>query len=83
MPIYEYACKTCGQQFEALVRGESKPACPACQSEELERLFSLPAVQSESTRAAAMKAAQKRDRAQQNERTHAQLQYEQSHDRHG
>ena len=42
MPIYEYACKACGHEFETLVLGETKPECPSCQSRDLERL-ALPA----------------------------------------
>ena len=35
MPIYEYACPTCGQSFEKLVRGgrkarEAVVSCPTC-----------------------------------------------------
>ena len=30
MPIYEYACKSCGHEFEELIRGNEQPACPAC-----------------------------------------------------
>ena len=44
MPIYEYACKGCGQRFEALVTGSIKAHCPACQSEELDRMLSVFAV---------------------------------------
>ncbi|HSL69818.1 MAG TPA: FmdB family zinc ribbon protein [Longimicrobiales bacterium] len=83
MPLYDYCCRSCGQQFEALVRGETKPSCPACQSQELDRLLSLPGINSEATKQQALKAAQKRDRQQATERMHEQLKYEQSHDRHG
>ena len=83
MPIYEYICKSCKHQFEALVRGDKKPACAACGGAELERVFSLPTVQSESTKALSMQAAKRRDKAQGTERMHEQLKYEQSHDRHG
>jgi hypothetical protein len=65
------------------VRGQEKVTCPACGSRELERLLSRPTVQSEGTHDLAMRAAKKRDHAQGQERMHAQLQYEQSHDRHG
>ena len=79
MPIYEYQCKGCGQQFEALVRKSDTPACPACRSTDLERLLSQPALKTESTKAQALKAAQKRDKAQGTERTIEQLKYERSH----
>jgi len=83
MPIYEYACKGCGNEFEMLIRGQKTPVCPACESEDLERLLSLPRVKSDTTRDLAMRAAKKRDTAQATERMYTQLQYEQSHDRHG
>jgi len=37
MPLFEYRCKSCGQRFEALVIGNRKPACPRCDSEDLEK----------------------------------------------
>jgi putative FmdB family regulatory protein len=45
MPIYEYSCRGCGHQFEALVRpaDTAPPACPTCKSLDLERLLSAPA----------------------------------------
>ena len=83
MPLFDFACRSCGNQFEALVRSESKPACPECQSQDLERLLSLPGIKSESTRQQALRAAKKRDHQQATERMNEQLKYEQSHDRHG
>jgi putative FmdB family regulatory protein len=83
MPIYEYICRACDAHFEALVRGETQPPCPSCGSIGAERLFSLPAVKSESTRAKAMRAAKKRDSAQAQDRMHERIRYEESHDRHG
>jgi putative FmdB family regulatory protein len=80
MPIYEYQCRGCGNQFEALVRKSDTPACPKCESNDLERLISLPALKTETTKAQAMKAAKKRDQAQGTERTVAQRNYELSHD---
>ncbi|MGH9348553.1 MAG: FmdB family zinc ribbon protein [Vicinamibacterales bacterium] len=41
MPLYEYACKQCDRQFEALVRGAETPECPSCHSRELERRLSV------------------------------------------
>jgi putative FmdB family regulatory protein len=43
MPIYEYECRDCGEQFEALIRGKEKPACPACGKRKLTKQFSVPA----------------------------------------
>ena len=83
MPIYEYACQQCEHEFEDLVRGDETSKCPACGSEELARLLSLPRVISESTRALSMKAAKKRDAGQAQDRMHDRLHYEESHDRHG
>ena len=40
MPLYEYTCRGCGHQFEALVRSGDTPACPSCKSQDLERLIS-------------------------------------------
>ena len=44
MPIFEYICKECNQQFEALVYGSQKAACPKCQSRKLEPQLSVFAV---------------------------------------
>lgn len=44
MPIYEYVCEDCEAEFEALVTGERKAACPQCQSERLTKKFSAFAV---------------------------------------
>jgi len=38
MPLYASVCRACKNEFEALVRGTAAPTCPACQSEDLERL---------------------------------------------
>jgi putative FmdB family regulatory protein len=83
IPIYEYSCQACDHSFEALVRGKETVKCPECGSVKIERHFSTPTVKSEGSHDLAMRAAKKRDKAQATERMHAQLQYEQSHDRHG
>jgi putative FmdB family regulatory protein len=41
MPLYEYACKACSTEFEALVRTKEAPACPACHGTDLERKLSV------------------------------------------
>ena len=80
MPVYDFSCRACGHTFDALVRGAAKPACPACQGVDLERLLSLPAIRSEGTRRLAMKAAKKRDAKQGEERVQEQIRYELNHD---
>jgi putative FmdB family regulatory protein len=41
MPIYEYACGQCGNEFEALVRSDTTPECPGCHSTELRKKLSV------------------------------------------
>ena len=59
MPLYEFRCLACGHEFEALVRGQERPACENCHSTELERLLSMFAVSSESTRQTSLNRARK------------------------
>lgn len=41
MPIFEYVCKKCNNQFEELVLGgDDAVACPACGSDKTEKLMS-------------------------------------------
>ena len=80
MPIFEYRCKSCRHEFETLVRTGDTPACPTCASGELEKLLSLPAIKSESTHALALRAAKRRDTAQQSQNARVQREYELNHD---
>jgi putative FmdB family regulatory protein len=44
MPIYEYRCEECGEEFELFVRSSSQaanPTCPECDSERVKRAISL------------------------------------------
>jgi putative FmdB family regulatory protein len=80
MPIFDYRCRSCSHEFEAFVRGSKVVTCPECESEDLEKLVSLPAIKSDATHDKAMRAARARDKAQGKEREHAQRQYELNHD---
>jgi len=43
MPMYEYRCRVCGKTFELLRRmsdSDRDLLCPACRSEQVERLLS-------------------------------------------
>ncbi len=44
MPIYEYVCKDCEHEFEALVYGTQKAECPKCHSKRLTPQLSVFAV---------------------------------------
>lgn len=80
MPLFDFVCKACDNEFEVLVRGSAAPVCPACGSAELERQLSMPNVKSEGTHRLAMAAAKRRDARQGYERTQTQLEYEKNHD---
>jgi putative FmdB family regulatory protein len=62
MPLFDFRCRSCGHQFEALVRpSDTSPVrCTECGGEQLERLLATFAVSSaEKTREAATKKRQK------------------------
>jgi putative FmdB family regulatory protein len=56
MPIFEYVCKECEHQFEAIVLGAQTPKCPKCESRKLEQQLSRFAVGGEKSPAAASSA---------------------------
>ncbi len=41
MPIYEYICNKCGEEFEKLVYGDTRVKCPKCENEDIKKRFSL------------------------------------------
>lgn len=43
MPLYEYQCGECDQEFELLVKADEKPDCPKCEKDSLQKLLSLTA----------------------------------------
>ena len=59
MPIYDYRCRGCGEEFELIVLKTTVVECPACQSADLEQLPSGFAVSSEEIRRANVKAARR------------------------
>ena len=61
MPIYEYRCRECRKEFEALVlpKFENATACPSCGSTELEQLISAFTVNSEERSKKSLKAARR------------------------
>lgn len=44
MPLYEYICQECGQEFEKMVRfseANNMPPCPVCQSTDTNKRISV------------------------------------------
>ena len=81
MPIFDYQCRQCKNEFELLVIGKTVPACPACEGQDLEQLLSTFAVSSAQMKLA---SAAKSRRAQATSSTlkeqHvAQAEYEKEH----
>jgi len=44
MPIFEYVCKECNHEFEAIVYGSQKANCPKCHGKKLTTQLSVFAV---------------------------------------
>lgn len=80
MPLFDYSCRACSHQFEALILRGKSPTCPECKSDDVERLLSLPAIRSETTKDKVMRYAKRRDAAQAKDQAHEQRKYEASHD---
>lgn len=41
MPIFEYTCEKCGNEFEKLVFGNQHVTCPRCAAPEVRKRFSV------------------------------------------
>lgn len=40
MPIYEYHCDQCKEDFECLIIGSDEPECPACKGKNVAKMMS-------------------------------------------
>jgi putative FmdB family regulatory protein len=58
MPIFEYACKDCGTNFEKLVRNGVEVACPNCGHDHLEQQYSTFAARAEGSSEGSSQAQQ-------------------------
>jgi putative FmdB family regulatory protein len=81
MPLYDFHCRACGHEFEALVRGSESPVCPSCQSRDLERLLSGFAFSSEERSQAAAKASRQRQLRARKDEIVAEEEHRIRHDR--
>jgi len=83
MPLYEYQCRTCGHEFERLVRpGDDAPSCTSCGSADLEKLLSHMAVSTEGTRQTNFNKARERAKKVNRDKEIAQFEYEEKHRHH-
>ena len=46
MPIYEFLCRNCGNEFEKILSfsAQTMPHCPQCKSDQVERRVGRPAI---------------------------------------
>ena len=79
MPIYEYQCRACHHQFEAIVRVSDVPRCPACGGQELDRLISQFAVDSGGTRQRSLASIQRQNAKITRDKGHADFEYDKKH----
>ena len=82
MPIFEYHCSACGNEFECLVLQSSpEPGCPSCGSQDLEKMISISSVSSEQTRTRATRDIRARNRALRKDYSHEEVKRMESHAR--
>ena len=83
MPLYDFLCKSCHHEFEALIRSHDiqPPACPDCGGRDLERLLSTFAVDTADLRQAAALGSRKRQIAKRRDAVIAEEEYRQKHDK--
>jgi putative FmdB family regulatory protein len=83
MPIYDFHCRTCGKEFEALVRPQDgAPQCPSCRGTDLEKLLSGFAVSSAESRAASALGSRKRQISANKDKIVADEEYRKEHEGH-
>ncbi len=82
MPIFEYRCSACADEFEHLVLNSSPvPGCPSCGSQDIERLMSMSSVSSESIRQRATSDIRARNRALRKDHSHEEVKRVEAHAR--
>ncbi len=80
MPIFEYRCSTCGDEFELLVLNSSPVSgCSTCGSEDIEKMMSMSSVSSEQIRSRATRGLRVRNRALRKDHAHEEVKRLESH----
>ena len=81
MPIFEYRCSACADEFEHLVLNSSPdPQCPSCGSQDIEKLMSMSSVSSESSRQRATRDVRARNRALRTDHSREEVKRVEAHD---
>jgi putative FmdB family regulatory protein len=78
MPLFDFRCRSCGSEFEALVRADRSVVC-ACGSGDLEQLPSSFAVSSSTIRKASVDSARKKGAEARKQKLRADHDYMQKH----
>jgi putative FmdB family regulatory protein len=79
MPIYEYKCRSCGKLFEKIVKLNESPNCPGCDSNDLEKQFTVASVSTTRSRDKSFQKARARANATKKEQDHAHAEYIRKH----
>ncbi len=80
MPIFEYRCAACDEEFEYLVlKSSAAPVCPTCGSVRVEKLMSIPTVSSDQTRGRAKRDIRARNRALRKDHAHEEVKRIETH----
>lgn len=83
MPIYDFRCRNCGNEFEGLVRPQDPDVCcPSCKSADLEKLLSGFAVNTAEKSAAAALGSRKRQVQANKDKVVADEEYRKEHEGH-
>jgi len=83
MPLYDFHCRSCDREFEALVRPQdASPTCPSCKSADLERLLSGFALHTDERHAAAALDSRRRQIKANKDKIVADEEYRKEHEGH-
>jgi putative FmdB family regulatory protein len=83
VPLFDFECRACGHEFEALVRptDPAPTACPRCGATDLEKQLPTFAVDTAEKRAASAKQSRQRQVAKRKDALIADEEYRQKHDK--
>ena len=80
MPLYDFHCRTCGHEFEALVRAPDAPECPECHGSDLERLLSTFIASSDEARQKAASGSRQRQIRGRRDQLVSEAEYRKQHE---